>query len=116
MSVKLTNLNPQWIDHDSRHGLGVSFDCMVGKHGERVCKVRNWILFANPLDGGQPWPGESRSLILAAVPKEEDRWSIAGCGTCRWQRTGDTFESLSMSPSVNAGACGHMILTDGEFR
>jgi hypothetical protein len=116
--MKLTTLNPSWIDHGDRKGIGIAFDCMVGSHqfqGKSVpCTIRNWILFANPLDGGPAWPGDSRSLIVAIFPDGTDG-QVAGCGTCRWNRSGDTFESLSMTPSVNANACGHMTLTSGEF-
>lgn len=112
---KLTDLNPAWIDHGDRKGLGLAFDCMVGAHFGRPCTVRNWILFANPLDGGPAWPGHSRTLILAKLPNEDDRYEIAGCAESRWKRTGDTFETLSMAPSVNAHSCGHYTLTNGAF-
>ena len=109
---RLIDLNPAWVDLPSqgRRGLGVFFDCMLGH-----CEVRNMILFANPLDGGPPWPGESRSLMLELFKEEEPRWMIAGCGTCRWNRIGETFETLSMHPSVDAHACGHFTLTNGAF-
>src|SRR5579883_2870751 len=116
---RLIDLNPAWIDHGDRKGLGVAFDCMVGTHrfqGKDVpCTIRNWVLFANPLDGGPPWPGHSRTLIVAVFPNGAYT-EIAGCGTCRWTRTGDTFEALSMTPSVDAHVCGHFTLTDGVFR
>ena len=119
MSVRLVDLKPAWIDHGDRRGLGVAFDCMVGHHrfqgAEVPCTIRNWILFANPLDGGPAWPGNSRTLIVACFPGGWDT-EIAGCGTCRWTRKGDAFDTLSMTPSVDAGACGHLTLTDGVFR
>lgn len=94
MGVKLTDLHPRWIDHQGRRGLGISFQCMTGH-----CCGRIRVLFANPLDGGAPWPDD------------EDH----GGGKYRWQRTGDTFEALSLSPSVDADVCGHFTLRDGVF-
>lgn len=116
MGPKLVDLHPQWIDLPElkRHGLGVAFDCMVGLHHGKPCTIRNWILFANPLDGGPPWPGESRGLIVLLNPEGTDG-EISGCGTSRWQRTGETFDTLSMTPSVNAHTCGHYTLTKGVF-
>jgi hypothetical protein len=114
---RLVDLNPVWVDlpSENRRGLGVFFDCMIGSHFDKKCTIRNMILFANPLDGGSPWPGESRSLILKLSPEEEQRYEIAGCGTSRWQRQGETFETLSMQPSVNAHSCGHYTLSNGVF-
>jgi hypothetical protein len=114
--MKLIDLHPAWIDHGDRKGLGVTFDCMIGTHHDnKPCEIRNWILFANPLDSGAPWPGESRSLILALVPDENEQYRIRGCGTSRWTRSGDTFETLSCTPSWNAHGCGHLTLTNGLF-
>jgi hypothetical protein len=105
--MKLIDLNPAWIDYGNRKGLGVAFDCMVGEHQfqDRMerCTIRNWVLFTNPIDGGPPWPGNSRTLIVAIYPDGTDG-PVAGCGEYRWQRTGDTFETLSMTPSVDAHA------------
>ena len=112
---KLSDLNSAWIDHDDRRGLGVEFDCMVGSHFGKRCECRIWILFANPIDGGATWPGESRSLIVAKLGREA-RELIVGCGPYRWTRTGDTFDTLTMTPSVDAHACGHFTLTNGVFR
>lgn len=118
MSVRLVDLHPGWIDHGDRKGLGVIFSCMVGNHrgpnGDQPCKIRNFILFANPLDGGAAWPGDSEELLQLVYP--DDHWNIGSCGTDRWTRTGDNFESLSMTPSVNAHSCGHLWLTAGEFK
>lgn len=114
--VRLLDLKPRWIDWENRRGLGVEFGCMVGSHNGWPCEERLMVLFANPLDGGEPWPGESRTLILKLITKEELRHRIVGCGPCRWKRTGETFETLTLRPSVNAYSCGHLTLTEGIFR
>ena len=63
---RLIDLNPEWVDlkSENRHGLGIIFDCMVGTHFGKKCDIRNVILFANPLDDGLAWPGESRSIMI----------------------------------------------------
>jgi hypothetical protein len=118
----LIDLNPAWIDHGARRGLGIAFDCMVGDHHGKKCPIRNWILFANPLDGGPPFEGNSRMLMMQKGQADslglvdgKEIFDISGCGESRWTRTGDTFETLSMSPSVNAFSCGHFTLTAGVF-
>ncbi len=103
--MKLTELNPTWCsaggegisDKDGnpvpvRHGIGVIFDCPCG------CDQRCFVLFANPLDGGPPVHDER----------------------AQWQRTNDTFESLTTTPSIlrskDKGGCGwHGFITNGEI-
>lgn len=55
-----------------------------------------YIPFTNPLDGGLPYDGHPT-----------------------WQRTGDTFETLTLTPSIlrnpTKGGCGwHGYITNGE--
>lgn len=88
---------------------------MVGSHAGQKCIIRNWILFANPLDGGMTWPGQSRALILL-LKGAEDQHEVRGCGESRWKRTGESFDTLSCTPSFDAYRCGHLTLTNGEFR
>jgi hypothetical protein len=62
-----------------------------------VCGIRGYVAFANPLDGGPPH---------------------ISLGEPTWQRTGDTFETLTLSPSIlrtRPYGCGwHGFITDGE--
>lgn len=102
--IPLTKLNPRWVSSggegitDSRTGkpvpqrerVGVTFDCPCG-----TCGVRGYIPFKNPID-----------------PRAEE--NPAG-----WHRHGDTFETLSLHPSIFRPAphgCGwHGFLTTGVF-
>ena len=101
--IKLTSLNPGFVDAGGegvsdkdgnpvpkREGVGISFDCPCG------CGDRTYTPFENPLDGGP---------------------SRAG-GHPAWQRTGDTFETLTLKPSIlrTLGCKWHGYLTNGEFR
>jgi Family of unknown function (DUF6527) len=74
-----------------RIGVGLSFDCPCG------CGTRPAVMFANPLDGGPP---------------------LQGCGPT-WQRTGDAFETLTLSPSLQRadprGCRWHGFIQNGEI-
>lgn len=101
--MKLIDLHPHWIgaggegisDQDGhpvpkRVGVGVVFDCPCG------CESPCYVPFTNPLDGG---------------PAHND-------GHATWQRTGETFETLTLTPSIlrmpAKGGCGwHGHVTDG---
>lgn len=118
-TVKLVDLAPAWINAEGRSGIGISFRCMTGH-----CSGRLWILFANPLDGGPPVACSPLAAArLAALHADDagEAWAAAihddrDSGTTRWTRTGETFVSLSMTPSVNGHECGHFTLTGGEWR
>jgi hypothetical protein len=76
----LAELNPRWISRrysgaDSDAITGIHFDCPEGHAG-----CDHAIPFTPALDGA---PGES--------------WQANGAV---WQRTGDTFETLTLSPSI----------------
>lgn len=118
--MRLTDLEPKWIDLGDRHGLGILWRCQTGH-----CQGHNATLFANPLDGGPPFDGDTWRLLdeLLKVPgligyEDESnlRKLVRGCGMFRWQRTGDTFDTLSLTPSVNAHDCGHFFITAGDIR
>lgn len=102
--MKLTDLNPRWIGAGGegvtetatgkpvpkRHGVAIGFDCPCG------CGTRCCIEFNNPLDGKGPHDA-SRNL---------------------WTRSGDTFEALTLTPSIQrVGGCAwHGFITNGEIR
>jgi hypothetical protein len=90
---KLADLNPKWFtEHASgRTGYGVEFDCPCGQGAACEWGGRIHVPFANPLDGGPP-----------------GRW-----GSTKWQRTGETFENLSLTPSIHAVGHWHGWLTNG---
>ncbi len=96
--MRLVDLDPHWVYHGEegtpghREGIGVGYQCPCGG----VCGERAFAAFANPLDGG---------------PRVEGFHAY-------WQRTGDTFEALTLRPSLlRRAACGwHGYLTDGVFK
>jgi len=102
--MRLTELHPEWMGAGGagitdaagnpvpeRHGVGVLLDCPCG------CDRQLYVPFANPIDGGPP----------------------VNDGHASWQRTGDTFETLTLTPSIlrmkEKGGCGwHGFITNGE--
>lgn len=99
--MKLTDLNPNWVDAGGagisdkdgnpvpeRHGVGLSFDCPCG------CDSHCYVDLENPLDGGPTYGQDGHT----------------------WKRTGDTFETLTLTPSIQrVGGCKwHGHITNGE--
>lgn len=101
--MRLKELNPRFVGAGgdditdaagtpvpARHGVAITFDCPCGsEHCLRVC-----IEFANPLDGQPPHCPDG--------PK--------------WQRAGDTFEMITLTPSIQRLDCckWHGFVTNGE--
>lgn len=87
----------------ARHGIGVSFLCPCPEHtaqrtgdDDHDFSLRVFVPFTNPLDGGAP--PDPRTT---------------------WDREGDTFETLTLRPSIlrsrDRGGCGwHGFVTSGE--
>lgn len=98
--MKLTDLNPRWaidadiivggqVVHDEhRQEMGLTFDC------PHCRTTRLGVFLANPIDGGPP---------------SDDGGKL-------WHRDGDSFETLTLSPSIDASAHGHWhgSITKGE--
>ena len=102
--MKLADLNPVFLQTGGSGvwdaagnpmpvtlGVGVVFDCPCGDHDE---EHRCYVPFANPIGPGPHVNEKGR------------------------QRTGDTFEALTLTPSVlRIGGCGwHGFITNGEVR
>jgi len=73
--TRLVDCDPRWVVVAGGPHCGISFDCPEGHEG-----CRHIIPFTPALDGS-PAVG----------------WQSNGC---MWQRTGDTFETLTLSPSI----------------
>ena len=97
--MRLVDLHPSWFGGAGRERVGIMFrspaGCIDGCSDEwHHCQVA--VQFANPVDG--------------LGPLEPDRPA--------WVRDGDTFETLTLSPSIRCqGAITwHGFVTDGKVR
>lgn len=107
--MRLTEQNPKFLGAGGegvwkadgspaprREGVGLMFDCPCG------CGGCTFVDFANPLDGAGQHRLEARAV---------------------WQRTGETFETLTLTPSILIHSSSapdtckgwHGYLTNGEL-
>lgn len=100
VAVKLTDLNPQWIEIGGRR-VGIAFDCpcCVGSKDPGGPLAT---FFRNPVDGGPPHP-----ILTFAQRYELDMLRDHHIGGTHWQRTGETFDTLTLSPSIDCSAWNH---------
>ena len=101
--MRLVDLEPRWaadydilvgdrVVHDEdRHGMAISFNC------PHCGTTRLCVFFANPIDG-KPHTDGRDNLHL-------------------WTRTGDSFENLTLTPSIDASESGHWhgFITNGQI-
>lgn len=97
--MKLTDLSPRWFDVPGvgTDKDGVTFLC------PHCNTTRLAVQFANPV-GTTPKPPMSLDDKLRHV---HDLGTFDVPPGYLWQRTGETFETLTLSPSVDASASGH---------
>lgn len=96
MSAPLAALDPRWVTVDSGQRVGVSFACpaCVGRD-DSPHEGRVFVYVDPPLDPGPASPSPS------------------------WQRTGDTFDTLTVTPSIrvrvdDVGEHWHGFITNGQ--
>lgn len=105
--MRLSELEPRWWAEAGRQGQGVSFLC------PHCRTVRLGVAFSNPLDGGPPVTATVCDRLrwvhgeaYTDDPLDTILMDVPPAGPI-WHRTGETFEDLTLSPSVDAGASGH---------
>ncbi len=86
--MKLVELNPKWIGAGD-HGeilFGLRFDC---PH----CRVQRLCVLFTPFIDPKNW------LPIIGGEFHNDKQ--------KWQRTGETFETITLRPSINTEFAGH---------
>lgn len=86
--MKLADLNPNWVTTNSyRKGMGLRFNC---PH----CGEKMVVMFLNPIDGGNP--------------------DLFRTDNCKWTRMGETFDTLTLTPSIDIPNHWHGNIINGE--
>jgi len=110
--VRLVDANPKWVGidpqkewHEPAHPLrfGIVFAC---PH----CGRRLGVMFKPFID-----PDNFAPKILWALPGAPNPNTGEVKDQLWWTRTGDNFENLSLSPSINAEGHWHGTITNGEL-
>jgi hypothetical protein len=98
--IRLAELSPEWLPWQGRDKCGIRFRCPCDECGGAGAMIVVW--FENPVDGGPTVP---------EMPYETE----TGLSS-RWNRFGETFETLSLSPSIDASISGHWhgFVTNGK--
>lgn len=112
--MRLVDLEPRWWAEHGRHGQGVSFlcpHCILAK-SPNPNPQRLGVAFANPLDAGAP----CNLGVEANLQRVHEHGMFDVPPGFHWKRKGDTFEELTLEPSVNCEASGHWhgFVTKGE--
>lgn len=92
--MRLADLDPRWVTVDEQR-VGVSFECPACRGKESDHGGRVFVYVDPPLDAGPPSP------------------------TPAWSRVGDTFETLTLTPSIRVRTGDlsehwHGFITDGQ--
>jgi hypothetical protein len=99
--VKLTELEPRYfVRHEGGQPVGITFDCLCKPN----CPSR--LAIALHMDGTNFDPDPSNPQQFEAG---DTIWTIT---------SGDSFENLSLSPSIDASKAGHWhgFIMNGEIR
>jgi hypothetical protein len=105
--VRLVDLNPRWVrdfdaPEDARQGVSFDCPCCVGQPAKAS---RLAVFFANPVTPHPPADVSQENRLKWA--HEHDHLADHHVGGVLWQRTGETFEDLTLAPSVDCSAWKH---------
>lgn len=101
--MRLSALDPRWFAPAGREKTGLTFlcPCCVGTPRS----VRLAIPLAQPLDGGAPVPMGIRVALDCVKRGEKAPFNVPA--EFLWGHDGDSFETLTLHPSVDASRSGH---------
>lgn len=100
--TKLSELRPHWIGLSaSQDAIGVTFEC------PHCRSTRIGVFFDEPVRRGE----QAHIRDFGDIP-------FVSPGTKQWHREGETFETLTLSPSIDTSSVGHWhgFITNGEVR
>lgn len=111
--MKLVELSPQWILREGQR-VGILFRCPHCLYKA----PRQWLMIFNVPQASISGPDGQYSLVTGMIPDDELAQAVPSRRNFAWQFTGDTFDALSIVPSVDASSSGHWhgYITNGEVK
>jgi len=111
--MRLIELEPRWASeygHSDDVKQGVTFLC---PH----CRARRLGVFFDKSICGTP-PIDLVAFNRARLRADNDPYDDVHVGSTLWHREGETFDTLTLSPSIDASAfgCWHGFITAGEIK
>jgi hypothetical protein len=113
--MRLNELEPRWFDIPGVGGAkdGITFLCPCAACANLPQRRRLGVQFANPIgsDPKPPMTQKEKNVHLFELRSFDVAPSIC------WQRTGETFDDLTLTPSVDASKSGHWhgCITNGQL-
>jgi len=104
--MKLSDLEPHWVGLQPGHAIGMTFLC------PHCRKTRIGVLFDVPIGAYEPCDMIAESLRNAMIKH------CVEAGMKQWHRTGETFDNLSLQPSIDTSQFQHWHghIENGEIR
>lgn len=111
--MKLVELNPQWIMRNGDR-VGIVFRCPHCL--DKTPRVHLTCFKVAPTKIAGDDPDSQYGLLIGLVPGDEMHEVVPCKRGNSWAFTGDALDSLSITPSIDAGASGHWhgSITNGE--
>lgn len=111
--MKLIDLSPIWIIKDEKKQ-GILFLCphCVGQ------TPRTWLSCFQVPQNSIAGPDGEYELFSHLIPEEDLHHAVPCKRNYAWNFTGDSFDNLTITPSIDASAAGHWhgFITNGEIR
>lgn len=108
--MRLAELNPQWLEKRGER-VGIMFRC---PHCRGVWLTCFWVgmrIWGDEVDEPGRWEGQMgyirRKLDELKEPDFAESNVVPCAALLAWTKTGDTFDTISLQPSLDASASGH---------
>ena len=110
--MRLIDLQPHWVGLAPGHAIGLTFLCPDCVRAKVANPVRIGVLFDVPI-GGEIL----ETLIGRSVAAMQAQLLAAHTDMLRWRREGETFDTVTLMPSIDTSKHGHWhgFITRGEM-
>lgn len=118
--MKLTDLDPVWLGLEGDH-VGIMFRCPHCRETWLSCFWVGMPIWGEEIAAPRSWSGQfgyiREALDRLKLEGIEENAVVPCSAGLAWNRTGDTFDNLTLTPSLDASASGHWhgFITNGAI-